>query len=118
MGFLSNLITKKETFQRVTRRAKAVPNPRSQFRGVQLNPNTDSCCKAVREAVGKRYLSHEVPMLPLADCDSSDCRCTYQLFDDRRTDIRRAGDVVNDLFGQLRLHNRRSDEVAGRRSVD
>lgn len=118
MGFLSNLISGKDKSRRATRKMEKITNTGSRFRGVQLNPNADSCCDAVRESMGKRFLSNEVPMLPLADCDSADCRCTYQLYDDRRTDIRRAGDVVHDLLGQMRSANRRSARIAGRRNDD
>jgi len=119
MGFLSNLIKKRNTSGRIVKKkAKKVTNTRSRFRGVQLNPNHADCCDAVREALGQRFLSNEVPMLPLMACDATDCRCTYELFDDRRTDIRRAGDVAHDLLSQLRLSNRRSLKQPGRRQRD
>ena len=118
MGFLANLIRSKDRSRRAVTTTKNATNSRSRFRGVQLNPNNDECCHAVRESLGKRFLSNEVPMLPLAECDSGDCRCTYELFDDRRTDIRRAGDVAHDLLSQLRLINRRSGQLTGRRNYD
>jgi len=118
MGFLSNLIGSKEKFQRAGGKTNKATSNQSKFRGVQLNPNNDDCCEAVRESICKRFLSNQVPMLPLTGCDSGDCRCTYQLYDDRRTDIRRAGDVVHDLLGQLRLANRRSAQLPGRRCSD
>ena len=118
MGFLSSLIGNNDKFHRGSGNTKKGTSNRSRFRGVQLNPNNDDCCAVVRESLGKRYLSDEVPMLPLTGCDSGDCRCTYELFDDRRTDIRRAGDVVHDLLGQLRLINRRSVQLSGRRDGD
>ena len=122
MRFLSRLIRKKQTSRRIIRKKETrVTNTRSRFRGVQLNPNHDGCCEAVRESVGQRFLSNEVPMLPLAACDSDDCRCTYELFDDRRTAVRRVGDFIHEAQRQFRLINRRNSGtggVRGRRRSD
>lgn len=119
MRFLSRLIKYKQTSRRITRKKKPrVTNTRSRFRGVQLNPNHDGCCEAVRETVGQRFLSSEVPMLPLVACDSDDCRCTYELFDDRRTAVRRIGDFIHAAPRQFRLLNRRTDGSGGRRRSD
>lgn len=120
MSFLSNLISNanRKKIRPTTRKAKKVTNTRSRFRGVQLNPNNEDCCEAVRASLGKRFLSDSVPMLPLPECDAGDCGCTYELFDDRRTDIRRAADVAYDLLSQLRLVNRRNARQPGRRQGD
>ena len=119
MRLLSKLIKKKQTTRRIIRKkATRVTNTRSRFRGVQLNPNHDGCCDAVLVSVGHRFLSNEVPMLPLADCDSDDCRCTYELFDDRRTAVRRVGDFSHSLPRQFRLINRRKQAARGRRRGD
>ena len=119
MRFLSSLIKRKQTTRRIIRKKPTrVTNTRSRFRGVQLNPNHDGCCEAVRETVGQRFLSNEVPMLPLQDCDSDDCRCTYELFDDRRTAVRRIGDFIHSASRQFRLINRRMNTARGRRRGD
>ena len=119
MRFLSRLIKKKETSQRVIKKKKPrLTNTRSRFRGVQLNPNQEGCCDAVRASIGQRFLSNEVPMLPLAGCDSDDCRCTYELFDDRRTRVRRVGDFIHSCPRQFRLISRRNADSSGRRRGD
>ena len=118
MQFLSRLIKSKNMPRRITRKNTRVSNTRSRFRGVQLNPNHDDCCEAVRESTGQRFLSSEVPMLPLESCDSDDCRCTYELFDDRRTTVRRIGDFSHNALRQFRLVNRRTDAARGRRRGD
>ena len=118
MGFLSSLLGKKSAPKTTEGKANNDSKNGSRFRGVQVNPNNNDCCEAVKSMVGQRYLSHEVPMLPLNECDSSDCRCTYELFEDRRTDVRRAGDVTFDIASQLRVVNRRGKDASGRRRGD
>ena len=119
MRFLSRLVRKKQPAKRIIKRkAVRVTNTRARFRGVQLNPNHDGCCDAVLESLGQRFLSNEVPMLPLEECDSDDCRCTYELFDDRRTAVRRIGDFIHEAPRQFRLINRRNDGTRGRRRGD
>ena len=49
------------------------------------------CCEAAANIAGKRYLTAEVPMLPLEGCTRADaCPCKYQKFSDRRQEDRRA----------------------------
>ena len=51
-------------------------------------------CEAAQQARGKRYLSSEAPLLPLAGCDRPDrCRCRYEHFDDRRAASRREAEA-------------------------
>lgn len=91
-------------------------NGKSRYRGVQVNGIRADCCAAVQAVAGQRFLSDEVPMLPLGGCDANDCRCTYELFDDRRTDIRRASDETFDIASQLREQDNRSSTASRRRS--
>lgn len=56
----------------------------SRYRAVEVIPDGSSCCGAAREISGKRFLSSEVPQLPLPDCDRAICNCGYELFADRR----------------------------------
>ncbi|MDX1516732.1 MAG: hypothetical protein R3288_07825 [Woeseiaceae bacterium] len=80
--------------------------------------DTGSCCQAAETIAGQRYLSDEVPRLPLDHCDSEICACSYQLFDDRRTDPRRASDVGYDIASEVRTGENRRVEPAGRRNAD
>ena len=117
MGFLTALFKKAE-------RSAQKPEPetgdnnKSKFRGVQLVINGDECCAAVRALNGQRFLSDEVPTLPLPDCDYDQCVCTYQLYDDRRTDSRRKAEKPFTISGSFRLRERRDEKPAGRRRED
>ncbi len=91
-------------------------NGKSRYRGVQVNGIRADCCAAVQAVAGQRFLSDEVPMLPLGGCDASDCQCTYELFDDRRTDFRRASDETFDIASQLCEQDNRSSAASRRRS--
>lgn len=90
----------------------------ARYRGVEVVANNDTCCQAANAIEGQRFLLSQVPMLPLADCDAADCRCTYERFDDRRMDVRRATDVAFDLVGQFQEQESRLDAAPGRRDDD
>lgn len=123
MGFIAKLIGT-STITTTTRKTTNEPKTgthasnKSRFRGVQVNPTNDNCCSVVRANAGVRFLSNEVPMLPLDGCDAADCQCTYELFDDRRTDFRRTADVAFDIVSQLFTRDKRSDSAPGRRNTD
>jgi hypothetical protein len=54
------------------------------WHAVSVVPGT-SCCSAVREVAGKRYLSREgPPSLPVKGCPMVACTCRYRHHDDRR----------------------------------
>ncbi len=65
-------------------RADIIVSTGNRYRGVEVRPGEGDCCSAVRAIRGKRFLSNEVPPLPLPECDARKCRCTYELFADRR----------------------------------
>lgn len=90
----------------------------AQYRGVQVVTPPDGCCSAAADIAGQRYLAHEVPRFPLDGCDSDNCRCSYKLFNDRRTDLRRASDVAYDMASELRTAENRRAATPGRRSSD
>lgn len=116
MGLLATL-TGIGITQTKTTPSKRVPKS-SRYRGVQVNANSPDCCEAVQAAAGKRFLSNDVPKLPLNGCDASNCRCTYELYDDRRTEIRRASDVAFDIASELCEQDNRSSNSSGRRIDD
>jgi len=91
---------------------------KSRFRSVQIHANSESSCESARAIAGKRFLSSEVPSLPLDGCDVDDCRCTYELFHDRRTDYRRTSDVAFDFASQLYQQVNRRSSTSGRRRDD
>jgi len=52
-----------------------------------------NACQAAQDKLGKRHLSAEAPLLPLAQCDRMDqCECRYQHYDDRRRGPRRSSE--------------------------
>lgn len=115
MGLLASLAGLGTT--QTTTTSKRV-NEKSRYRGVQVHGKRAGCCEAVRAVAGKRFLSNEVPKLPLSGCDASDCRCSYELFDDRRTEIRRGPDVAFDISSQVPEQDDRSITSSGRRTDD
>ena len=86
----------------------------SRYRAVEVVPEGAGCCGAAREISGKRFLSNEVPQLPLADCDRAICNCRYELFADRRRSHREDRRLMAD-GPDIGPDNRRSAE---RRDAD
>ncbi|MDJ0709584.1 MAG: hypothetical protein QNJ14_04295 [Woeseiaceae bacterium] len=77
--------------------------PTSLYRGVQIITGEAGCCRAAGILTGQRFLSDEIPRLPLDACDAPDCQCSYKLFDDRRTGERRLSDFGYDIVSELRI---------------
>jgi hypothetical protein len=50
---------------------------------------SEKACDAAKAITGSRYLSTAAPRLPLPDCDSLECRCTFAHYKDRRAGDRR-----------------------------
>lgn len=116
MAFFTNLINRISV-------PPSEPSPeridhKSKYRGVQIKPLGPGCCEAVRATMGSRYLSNEVPVLPLDGCDAISCKCTYELFENRRTDYRRAADMILDIATRMWPCDKRGAASAGRRSED
>lgn len=88
------------------------------FSGVEVIVSPDACCEAAQGLASRRFLVDEMPILPLEDCDADYCRCSYQRFDDRRRQARRAADVGFDLATHLRDTLRRAALRPGRRTSD
>ncbi len=116
MGLFSILTGKQASRSSAAKRDR--DSKSSEYRGVQINADRADACAEVRAIVGQRFLSDEVPMLPLDGCDAVTCKCTYELYDDRRTDVRRCSDVSYDIAGQYLTHDKRSKPTSGRRSDD
>ena len=60
----------------------------SRFHCVELVMPYDAC-EAALSLHGKRFLSAEAPMLPLANCDQQNCKCRFKHHNDRRYQQRR-----------------------------
>ncbi len=68
--------------QQTGRPVIARPIPRS-YPGVAIRPHPTACDAAWAQK-GKRYLTNEVPVLPLKGCDRTTCQCEYAEYSDRR----------------------------------
>ena len=114
MGLLAMLTGRSGTRDESTNK----PANAARYRGVQVVTRSDGCCQAVRTIEGMRFLADEVPRLPLDQCDSASCHCSFELFDDRRTDLRRTSDIGYDLASELRTSENRRGVPGGRRRSD
>lgn len=109
MGLLAKLNGNSRTATKTTK---------IKYRGVQLVINKNECCQAAMAVADQRFLIEQIPKLPLADCDTGQCGCGYERFDDRRADLRRASDVAFDMASQLHDDDNRSSPSSGRRDDD
>ena len=85
------------------------------YAAVTLILGEDWHCRLSGAVEGELFLLPEAPELPLSGCsDSSQCRCQYQHFPDRRIGARREADEGVFQFWDLeeRRHN------GGRRASD
>jgi hypothetical protein len=70
-------------------------------RAVSISPKGQGC-SAIKEIVGKRFLSKDAPLLPLPECDNRDnCDCRYSHWDDRRQEDDRRS-PVGGMSAQMR----------------
>lgn len=118
MGLLDRLRKKSDACVKPAASQNDSVEDTQRYRGVEVVANNDACCQAAKDIEGRRFLLSQVPMLPLTDCDAGDCRCTYERFDDRRSDLRRASDVTFDVLGQFQDQEHRSEAMPGRREKD
>jgi len=90
----------------------------SKYRCVEVVPGSLDCCYAVQELLGERFLSKQIPSLPLDGCDAQDCQCSYAHLKDRRTDARRVSDAVGDDTSTFYKMHDRNRISTGRRHGD
>ena len=90
------------------------------FRAAEVIPGNDGACLAARELAGKRFLTRQVPIIPLRDCNYPNCHCTYRRHRDRRLMKRRASDCGGEVTSaRLRpSDDQRSSSRPGRRASD
>ena len=88
MRFLAKLMGRETGHRSRARKTQKT----SLYRGVQIVGGDEGCCRVASILAGQRFLSDEIPKLPLEQCDATECRCTYKLFNDRRTSERRLSD--------------------------
>ena len=105
--------------ERKSRTAQSAPGTRSPWLATSISVKGCSCA-AVKAVGNKRFLSSgSVPKLPLADCASTTCDCSYIRHEDRRTtegDRRAPFSMQTDLYHLARESERRVKK--GRRESD
>jgi hypothetical protein len=74
-------------------------------------------CAAARALGDRRFLSRDAPVLPLKDCDSAECTCRYEHFEDRRKGPRRAREMGVAIDGYEDAE-KRGQGKRGRRTSD
>ena len=126
LGFLNHRPTKLKTqAARKTSAGKlakknksASPNKFYTHRAAEVA--FDECaCEAARQIEGKRFLVHDVPTIPVPDCTSANCQCSYVRHNDRRSwyeDRRALFSLKADLHTIGGEQERRSKD--GRRADD
>lgn len=118
MGLLDKFRRNTTSYENAAEKKAGSLAETARYRGVEVVANSDTCCQAANAIEGQRFLLSQVPMLPLAECDAADCRCTYERFDDRRMDVRRAPNVAFDLASQFQEQENRLESAPGRRDDD
>lgn len=126
LGFLNHRPTKlktqtaRKTSTRILakKNKSASPNKSSAHRAAEIA--FDECaCEAARQIEGKRFLVCDVPPIPVPDCTSANCQCSYVRHNDRRSwyeDRRALFSLKADLHTIGGNTERRSKE--GRRADD
>jgi hypothetical protein len=113
--------TAKEKARGITAAKTAAVAPRLPFRATSIKFDT-SACDAARTLGNKRFLDRDrdVPALPLAACDKSQCTCKYAHHDDRRDaseDRRHPAALKSQLYERGEAPNKR-EKQRGRRKTD
>ena len=64
--------------------AAKAPAKETRYHAVSIKVQP-AACEAAKAMSGHRFLSNAAPQLPLPDCDSPACRCTFIHHEDRRS---------------------------------
>ncbi|MEH6593133.1 MAG: hypothetical protein V7746_22880 [Halioglobus sp.] len=91
LGLLKSKPQKVKTHQARMATAKILGKTQTSTAKTRTYPHSaasieseDCACEAARELKGQRFLVREVPKLPLQDCTSPNCQCSYTRYKDRR----------------------------------
>ena len=121
MGLNGGRALRKTASKATTKTSRKPVAPRSRWRATSILPD-ESACEAVKAIGGKRFLDSEknIPKLPLPDCDTARCGCTYAHHDDRRDDTedrRNPNALKADLYNHAGKTSRRKRK-RGQRKTD
>jgi hypothetical protein len=93
-----------------------VKKPSAKWHAISIVVQESSCATAAL-CRNKRFLSAQVPMLPMRDCDrAATCACKFKHYEDRRAGVRRSDDVHRGFSSEFLERNQRS--LRGRRTAD
>lgn len=116
MGLFSWFTRAKSTGSAAAGPGRRQPLP--DYRAVEVVPCSEGTCNAVRAIAGNRFLTKDVPKLPLRECDRPNCNCTYRRHADRRKGFRRAADLGADISSTTLRQKADRRRSPGRRATD
>ena len=70
----------------------------TRFHAVSIH-YLEGACSAAKMLSGKRFLAEDAPKLPLPGCDTSECRCRFTHYEDRRTAAERRSPFSSVSYG-------------------
>ena len=126
LGFQNNRPTRlkaqtaRKTSARILAKKNKSASPNKSYAHSAAEIAFDECaCEAARQIEGKRFLVRDVPPIPMPDCTSASCQCSYMRHNDRRSwyeDRRALFSLKADLHTIGGEQERRSKD--GRRADD
>ena len=126
LGFQNNRPTRlkaqtaRKTSARILAKKNKSASPNKSYAHSAAEIAFDECaCEAARQIEGKRFLVRDVPPIPMPDCTSASCQCSYVRHNDRRSwyeDRRALFSLKADLHTIGGEQERRSKD--GRRADD
>ena len=63
---------------------RANPNDYYAYRSAEISFQAGAC-DAARKMEGRRFLVRDIPMILVPDCTSTNCKCSYVRYKDRRS---------------------------------
>ena len=66
------------------KKQRANPDQANAYRSAEIECQ-DCACDAAKKLAGTRFLLSDVPLIPVPDCTSPNCKCSYTRYKDRRS---------------------------------
>ena len=127
LGFLNNKPTKVKTHSakkasaRIVAKHNKSANPDRSYTHRAASITFKECaCDAVKKLEGRRFLVNDVPSIPVPDCTSPNCNCSYTRHNDRRRlyEERRALFSLKADLHTIGGNEERREKKEGRRADD